>query len=152
MKGTQRGRDLRIGKSGEHAALLARQHFRRPQQLDQDDVEQAGKHRLLAWPGGRCLGVDHGQDAGQSPAIARTGRSDMRNRRQERHEKFFIDRVKFEVPADDADLVRVIFAAPWFRRCGVRGEILEGGDRGIAGSAAQEPGGGLRQQQAVAWF
>jgi NAD(P)-dependent dehydrogenase (short-subunit alcohol dehydrogenase family) len=33
MKGTQRGRDLRIGKPGEHAALLARQNFRRPQQL-----------------------------------------------------------------------------------------------------------------------
>ena len=43
MKGTQRGRDLRFGKPGEHAALLARQNFRRPQQLDQDDFEQPGK-------------------------------------------------------------------------------------------------------------
>ena len=80
MKGTQRGRDLRIGKPGEHAALLARQNFRRPQQLDQDDFEQPGKHRLLAWPWSRCLGVDHGQDADQSPAVAGTTRRNMHNR------------------------------------------------------------------------
>jgi hypothetical protein len=152
MKGAQRGRDLRIGKSGEHAALLARQHFRRPQQLDQDDFEQAGKYRLLAWPRSRCLGVDHGQDAGQSPAITGTARRNMHDRWQERREKFFIDRVKFEVPADDAHLVRIIFAAPWFSRCGGRREILEGDDRRIAGSAAQDPGGGCCQQHAVAWF
>ena len=108
MKGTQRGRDLRVGKSGDHAALLARQHLRRPQQLDQDDFEQAGKYRLLAWPGSRCLGVDHGQDAGQSPAITGTARRNMHDRRQECREKFFIDRVKFEVPADDANLVRIV--------------------------------------------
>ena len=124
MKGTQRGRDLRVGKSGEHAVLLARQHFWRPQQLDQDDFEQAGKYRLLAWPHSRCLGVDHGQDAGQSPAIAGTARRNMHHRWQECREKFFIDRVKFELPADDANLARINFAASWFRRCGVRREIL----------------------------
>jgi NAD(P)-dependent dehydrogenase (short-subunit alcohol dehydrogenase family) len=152
MKGTQRGRDLRVGKSGEHAALLARQHFWRPQQLDQDDFEQPGKYRLLAWPHSRCLGVDHGQDAGQPPAVAGTARRNMHNRWQECREKFFIDGVKFEVPADDANLVRIIVAAPWFRRCGGRREILEGDDRRIASSAAQDPGGGLCQQHAVAWF
>jgi hypothetical protein len=152
MKGTQRGRDLRVGKSGEHAALLARQHFWCPQQLDQDDFQQAGKYRLLAWPHSRCLGVDHGQDAGQSPAVAGTARRNMHNRWQECREKFFIDGVEFEVPADDANLVRIIVAAPWFRRCGGRREILEGDDRRIASSAAQDPGGGLCEQHAIAWF
>ena len=142
MKGTQRGRDLRVGKSGEHAALLARQHFWCPQQLDQDDFEQPGKYRLLAWPHSRCLGVDHGQDAGQPPAVAGTARRNMHNRWQECREKFFVDGVKFEVPTDDANLVRIIVAALWFRRCGGRREILEGDDRRIASSAAQDPGGG----------
>jgi hypothetical protein len=54
MKGTQRRRDLRVGKSGEHATLLARQHFRRPQQLDQDDFEQ------VIWAGLRGCGCGAG--------------------------------------------------------------------------------------------
>jgi hypothetical protein len=56
--------------------------------------------------------------------------------------KFFIDRVKFEVPADDANLARLIIAAPCFMRRDVRRKILEISDRRVAISAAEDPSGG----------